>query len=189
MNIEIQEAKKKLNETKTEAELHTQYLERQIEGTQSCTDRKYKKEITYLEERIAKLKSSISKEELVHETTTKRLQEKTELLRQRISDHEKAREDKMNKFDEEKKQIHENKKLDEEEVIKMTDLIAEEDKLAKKRDQEEQAEAEDQARIQREKMACDDAARQIQRKWDWFQREGKFLAKKKKGKKGKKKKK
>ena len=28
MNIEIQEAKKKLNETKTEAELHTQYLER-----------------------------------------------------------------------------------------------------------------------------------------------------------------
>jgi len=38
-------------------------------------------------------------------------------------------------------------------------------------------------------MGMDDAARQIQRKWDWFQKEGKFLAKKKKGKKGKKKKK
>lgn len=83
----------------------------------------------------------------MHETTTKRLQEKTELLRQRINDHDKAREDKMGKFDEEKKQIHENKKTDEEEVIKMTDLIAEEDKLAKKRDQEEQAEAEDHARL------------------------------------------
>ena len=36
----------------------------------------------------------------------------------------------------------------------------------------------------------DDAARYIQRRWDWFQTEGKFLAKKgKKGRKGKKKKK
>ena len=48
------------------------------------------------------------------------------------------------------------------------------------------------SRIQKikEKMSMDDAARYIQRRWDWFQTEGKFLAKKgKKGRKGKKKKK
>ena len=42
----------------------------------------------------------------------------------------------------------------------------------------------------REKMSMEDAARYIQRRWNWFQTEGKFLAKKgKKGRKGKKKKK
>lgn len=37
-----------------------------------------------------------------------------------------------------------------------------------------------------EKMSMDDAARFIQRKWNWFSTVGKFLAKKKKGRKGKK---
>ena len=37
-----------------------------------------------------------------------------------------------------------------------------------------------------EKMSMDDAARFIQRKWNWFATVGKFLAKKKKGRKGKK---
>ena len=44
-----------------------------------------------------------------------------------------------------------------------------------------------QAKI-KEKMAMDDAARYIQRRWDWFQTDGRLLAKKKKGRKGKKKK-
>ena len=37
----------------------------------------------------------------------------------------------------------------------------------------------------KEKMSMDEAARFIQRKWNWFQEVGKFLAKKKKGRKGK----
>ena len=42
----------------------------------------------------------------------------------------------------------------------------------------------------KEKMSMEDAAKYIQRRWAWFQTEGKFLAKKgKKGRKGKKKKK
>ena len=45
-----------------------------------------------------------------------------------------------------------------------------------------------QAKI-KEKMAMDDAARYIQRRWEWFQTDGRLLAKKKKGRKGKKKKK
>jgi len=38
-------------------------------------------------------------------------------------------------------------------------------------------------------MDMDAAAKYIQRKWNWYQTEGKLLAKKKKGKKGGKKKK
>lgn len=38
----------------------------------------------------------------------------------------------------------------------------------------------------KEKMSMEDAARFIQRKWNWFQTVGKFMAKKKKGRKGKK---
>lgn len=35
-NTEIAELKKKVNEADVEAKLHIQYLERQIQGTQSC---------------------------------------------------------------------------------------------------------------------------------------------------------
>ena len=60
----------------------------------------------------------------------------------------------------------------------------------KKREEEQDNEdANKEAKI-REKMSMEDAARYIQRRWAWFQTEGKFLAKKgKKGRKGKKKKK
>jgi len=54
---------------------------------------------------------------------------------------------------------------------------------------EEAFEAEKQEGQLRDKMAMDDASRFIQRKWNWFQTVGKFLAKKKKGRKGGKKKK
>ena len=38
---------------------------------------------------------------------------------------------------------------------------------------------------EQQKIDMDLAAKYIQRKWNWFQSEGKFLAKKRKGKKGK----
>jgi len=48
---------------------------------------------------------------------------------------------------------------------------------------EEAFEAEKQEALLREKMAMDDASRFIQRKWNWFQTVGRFLAKKE-GQKG-----
>lgn len=69
------------------------------------------------------------------------------------------KEEKLTKFDEEKRIINEKKRVNEEETNKMVDLIAEEDKLGKKRAQEEQADEEDQDRIRKEKMGMDDAAR------------------------------
>ena len=41
-NVEIADLKKKVNEADVEAKLHIQYLERQIQGAQSCRDRLYK---------------------------------------------------------------------------------------------------------------------------------------------------
>jgi len=60
----------------------------------------------------------------------------------------------------------------------------------KTRDKETNAEELAKEGKVKERMSMEDAARYIQRRWDWFQKEGKFLAKKgKKGRKGKKKKK
>lgn len=69
------------------------------------------------------------------------------------------KDEKLAKFDEEKRIINEKKRVNEEETNKMVDLIAEEDKLGKKRAQEEMADEEDQDRIRKEKMGMDDAAR------------------------------
>ena len=50
-------------------------------------------------------------------------------------------------------------------------------------EQEKQSKEEEKVK---EKMSMDEAARFIQRKWQWFQTVGKFLVKKRKGKKKKK---
>lgn len=53
---------------------------------------------------------------------------------------------------------------------------------------EQEKQSKDDEKV-KEKMSMDEAARFIQRKWNWFQTVGKFMAKKRKGKKGGKKKK
>ena len=72
----------------------------------------------------------------------------------------------------------------------IVELIKADTEERKKREEEQdQDESAKEAKV-REKMSMEDAARYIQRRWVWFQTEGKFLAKKgKKGRKGKKKKK
>ena len=76
------------------------------------------------------------------------------------------------------------------EITKILDFINQDTEERKRREEEQDAEAEQEKAKVQEKMSMDDAARYIQRRWVWFQTEGKFLAKKgKKGRKGKKKKK
>ena len=71
-------------------------------------------------------------------------------------------------------------------------LIEEDNMDRKRREEEEKKEQDDKEAKLAEKMAMEDAARYIQKRWEWFQVEGKALAKKGKkkgrGKKGKKKK-
>lgn len=59
--------------------------------------------------------------------------------------------------------------------------LDEEKKLALARDDEEAAKEKDKLQ-QKEDMI--QASKYIMKKWNWFQTEGKFLAKKRKGKKG-----
>lgn len=52
---EMTELKKQKNEAQVEKDLHIQYLERRIQGKQSCEDRLHKKKETELEKQIKEL--------------------------------------------------------------------------------------------------------------------------------------
>lgn len=86
--------------------------------------------------------------------------------------------------------MKDNKNLDSEEIEQLTQKIFDLDEETRKYEDRVRKELEDEEATLRQKMAMEDASRFIQRKWDWFQKVGKFLVKKrKKGKKGGKKKK
>ena len=75
-------------------------------------------------------------------------------------------------------------------MTKLVELIKQDTEDRKKIDEEMQNDDIAKEQKIKEKMSMEDAARYIQRRWDWFKTEGKALAKKgKKGRKGKKKKK
>lgn len=73
------------------------------------------------------------------------------------------------------------------EYERFKDLIEKDDETRKLRSEEEGRKGEAEEEKVRERVQMDDAARNIQRKWDWYQKVGRFQ--KKKGKKGKKEKK
>ena len=56
----MSELKRQKNETMVEKDLHIQYLERQIQGKQSCEDRLHTKEANALQKEIDQLKSKSS---------------------------------------------------------------------------------------------------------------------------------
>lgn len=77
-----------------------------------------------------------------------------------------------------------------EEIAEIMERIKADTAERKQREEKQGIEEEQKNSKVREKMSMDDAARYIQRRWTWFQTEGRALAKKgKKGRKGKKKKK
>jgi phage-related minor tail protein len=112
------------------------------------------------------------------------------MLHSKYKEQDSKREAEVQRIENERNEIKERKTNAQEEI----NLIVEQIKLdaaeRAKRDEEMQEENEAKETKIREKMSMEDAARYIQRRWVWFQTEGKFLAKKgKKGRKGKKKKK
>jgi hypothetical protein len=68
----------------------------------------------------------------------------------------------------------------------LKDLIAKDDEIRQARADDDKRKQEDDDEKLRDKSSMADAARQIQRKWDWYQKIGRFQKKKGKGKKGKK---
>ena len=185
-NLEIAEKKKTVNETEVEAKLHIQYQERFIEGAQSCQDRLYKKVESQMQAQIDALTKQLDTESLVTKTIKDHLSKK----QMQLVDLTKARESKKDKegaeLEAEKLRILGMRQAAQEEYEEIKRMIADDDEYRK---HIAQMEAEKQAAEDekvKEKMSMDDAARFIQRKWNWFQTVGKFLAKKKKGRKGKK---
>jgi hypothetical protein len=187
--MEIAEKKKIVNETEVDSKLHLQYKERFIEGQQSCRDREYRKTESIMEKQIENLKAQLRTEQLVTETIRNHLQKKQAELQQMTQARQKLTEQEGAVIDEEKKKIQEQREDATNEFERVKAFIADDDEyranLAKLEAEKDAAEEEKV----KEKMSMDEAARFIQRKWNWFQTVGKFLAKKKKGRKGGKKKK
>ena len=70
---EMTELKRQKNEAQVEKDLHIQYLERQIQGKQSCEDRLHKKKETELQKEIDSMKQKLSTEREVNEAVEKHL--------------------------------------------------------------------------------------------------------------------
>ena len=185
-NVDIAEKKKQVNETEVDSKLHIQYKVRLIEGQQSCRDRIYKKEEQGMQKTIDQLKSQIDTENLVTSTIRKHLAAKQAELQMLTKERDQKKDREGADLEQEKLRIQGLRQAATEEYEEIKKLIADDDEyranLAKLESEKKQAEDEKV----REKMSMDDAARFIQRKWNWFQTVGKFLAKKKKGRKGKK---
>ena len=105
-------------------------------------------------------------------------------------ERDREKEQKAAALDQEREEIMNNKQAAKEDYERIMQKIAEDNEDRKRLEElDKKQENDEQAKIQK-KIAMEDAARYVQRRWDWFQTEGKFLAKKgKKGRKGKGKKK
>ena len=117
------------------------------------------------------------------------MQKKTDMLMGHAENHDKIKDKKVDELIKQKEDIL-KKKLDHETNIeKINGYIEQEDDEKRKRDKEEDERQEKLAKERQTKIEMEDAARYIQRKWEWYQEVGKFMKKKKKGRKGGKKKK
>lgn len=79
---DIAEARKKLNETEIEAQLHIQYKERKNKGDQDCESRKYSQIEREMEEKIAQLKRELETEKRVNEAITTHLKARSNAFKE-----------------------------------------------------------------------------------------------------------
>ena len=189
-NQEVNQLKKTVNETQVEKELHLQYLERQIDGEYAMYNRKYKQMEQNKLKIIKLLEDQLKSEEEVSGSVQQHLQRRTKDLNDQIRQLDQEKEQKTGVLEQQRDKIMADKAAADEENKRIMDLIKKDNEERKHlEDDEKKAEEDERAKAQ-EKMAMDDATRYIQARWQWYQEEGKFLAKKgKKGRKGKGKKK
>lgn len=191
-NLEINQLKKNVNETQVEKELHLQYLERQIEGEYAMYNRKYKQMESNLLKEINDLERQLKTEEQVSGAVTSHLVARRADLEKQYKERDNLRENKNAEMEAEVDRIMQDKQAATDEYQELKRLIEDDNEDRKRLEAEEKKNEDDEKAKVQEKIAMDDAARYVQRRWDWYQTEGRFLAKKgkKKGRgKGKKKKK
>lgn len=167
-NIEIADLKKRVNEADVDAKLHTQYLERQIQGAQSCRDRLYKQQETALMEEIKALEMELGTENEVNKSVKEHLALRQTELNKKAQETDDKMENERKRLETEKTEIKDNKTAAQMEMQRIVEDINKDNEDRKRReDLDKEKEEEEQAKIQ-EKMSMEDAARFIQRKWGWF---------------------
>ncbi len=126
-NLEIQEKKKLVNETDIEAKLHIQYMERHIEGSQSCQDRLYKKTETAMIEQIETMRKQLETENLVTTTIKKHLAAKVAELKDLTAKRDALREKEIADLELEKKKVTDKRLEAQQEYDKVKEDILNDD--------------------------------------------------------------
>lgn len=140
-------------------------------------------------EQIESMRKKLDTENLVTTTIKKHLATKVAELKDLSSKRDALREKEIADLELEKKKVTDKRLEAQQEYDKVKDDILNDDENRQRIALlEKQKQSKEDEKV-KEKMSMDEAARFIQRKWNWFQTVGKFLAKKRKGKKGGKKKK
>mmetsp|Transcript_32276 Transcript_32276/g.31567 ORF Transcript_32276/g.31567 Transcript_32276/m.31567 type:complete len:97 (-) Transcript_32276:104-394(-) len=96
------------------------------------------------------------------------MKRKTDLLLQKTDEHEKIKEQKVDQLTKEKDEIIKEKVDYEAEIEKITGFIEQEEQEREKRNKEEEERLEKLEREKQLKIEMEDAARHIQKKWEWF---------------------
>lgn len=158
---EMKELKRQKNEAQVEKDLHIQYLERQIQGAQSCADRLHKKKETELQKEIDRLRNVLDTEQQVNNAVEMHLKERVALLQQKYKNQEAKKDSEIARIEAERNEIKERKANANQEYERIVQEIKQDIEQCKKRDEEQEAEeAAKEAKI-KEKMSMDDAARYI----------------------------
>ena len=120
---EMTELKRQKNEAQVEKDLHIQYLERQIQGKQSCEDRLHKKQETELQKEIDRLRSILATEEEVNAAVRSHLTERVALLQGKYKEQEAKRESEVSRIDAERTEIRDKKTKASEDIAEIMEKI------------------------------------------------------------------
>ena len=120
---EMTELKRQKNEAQVEKDLHIQYLERQIQGKQSCEDRLHKKQETELQKEIDRLRSILATEEEVNSAVRSHLTERVALLQGKYKEQEAKRESEVSRIDAERTEIRDKKTKASEDIAEIMEKI------------------------------------------------------------------
>ena len=165
---EMGELKRQKNEAETEKELHIQYLQRQLQGAQSCEDRLHKKEETALQKKIDSLRSVIATEQEVNGAVEVHLKERVSLLQSKYKNQEAKKDSEITRIETDRNEIKERKTKANEDIQEIVEHIKVDTEERKKRDEENEGEEATKLAKIKEKMSMEDAAKYIQRRWAWF---------------------
>ena len=138
---------------------------------------------------IKELEEQLKVEKVVSEKIRNFIVKKQKIVMSHADQRERLKEAKLNELQAEKEVIQQKKEDAEKETSELQAKCEEEEEDRQKREIKDQENAALEQQKIKEKQDMEAAALYVQRKWNWFQTEGKHLAKKRKGKKGGKKKK